>query len=189
MSAKWRPAFNHGLRGDLGTVAGVIAGAEECHNDRGWDQLPPMVYVLSRTPDCRPGYLDLSISPVNEPADLARIAHVLETGTATERAAFDPPGDPVAHAFLAEGYRAATGVTVPPGCNLADTVGSIECRFAVAIVGVADVLYLRRDRGRQQEVMHTPADAGPADPLGGEYVYPGLLRVHTAARRLHGLET
>ncbi|SEF34459.1 hypothetical protein SAMN05421837_107398 [Amycolatopsis pretoriensis] len=189
MSAKWRPAFRHGLRGDLGTVAGVIAGAEECHNDRGWDQLPPMLYVLSRTPDSRPGYLDLSMTPVNEASDLARIAHLLETGTAEERAGFDPPGDPVAHVFLAEGYRAATGITLPPGCDPADVVGSIECRFAVGIVGEADVLYLRRDRGRQQEVLNTRTDAGPVDRLGGEHVYPGLLRVHTAARRLHGLAT
>jgi hypothetical protein len=196
VSAEWRPARRHGLKGDLAVVAGVVAGAEECHDERGWDMTPPVVYVLTRNAppartlvDMSRGVVGLSMTPVNEPGDLARIAWLLETGTETERAGFDPPGEPLAHVFLAEGYRAGTTDPVPAGRDLADVPGSIETRFAVAIVGAADVIYLRRDRGGRPEILHTSTDAGPPDRLGGEHIYPGLVRIHAAARRLHGLAT
>jgi hypothetical protein len=189
MPAEWRPVHDHGLRGRPGSVAGIMAGAESAHHERGWDNTPAMMYRIALSPYAADGMFDLSAWTVFECDDLRLYADALEATPPAHRNALEPGGAPVAHVFIAEGYRAGYPMAEPPDRALADLPGSIETRFAIGVVEGERVLYLRRDRGRAPEIMDTPMTDGPVDRLGGELVFPHLVRVHRAARRLHGLAT
>jgi hypothetical protein len=176
--------LGHQLPGVLGEVADVLIDAEQWHHEQGWDNTPPTLYGVCRSPEgkyevvaARLGrFTDLG--PADELALIATIAENLRLGDVLTTAY---PHPPVAHMVTAEGWARGQWV----GTNddelddrpLADIPGSVEMRFGVAVVGVRCVL-LERTRGVEPRMI---TDEGAYEAQGA--LVDALSRVQAALAR------
>jgi hypothetical protein len=181
----WTGLADHGLTGVLAHMVSIMVGVEAAHHDLGWDNLPSTLFRVTpnpasnmpTTPIPEFGY-DLAVRQVPDPSDLALFAAELEAPPADLKAELAREPSPVAHLFVAEGWR---GTRPDARTHLADVPGSVEVRTVLGVVSPNHLLYLRRVRGEAPKVLHERVD----HPEWGGQVYTNLARIQAASSQLY----